>query len=300
MVIAYITTGRYDKSIMVHKFKPTNAFIIQTVLFGYALLSSMLLLEAVGAVNSINQLLSNPHAIRERVVAMWSAMAIAAIVPPLVAYVAGNFLTKSKLKPVIHYFNGVLLALLAFWIWLFLTSFVAGWVHSPEGLKWPLQLIQFWPSLAAAVVAIAIALNYRYSKSNESLLTYGPYGVALVGTFLGVIISSPIVSIIDVSHSAKTFNEYIVAMQPTLVSTLSIIALFIIAFIMAKAHEKSLYARLVLSAIATSIYIIASGVAMQALSVLPLDLPLAVMFASLIGLAVWGIYLFFSRFGIKK
>lgn len=277
---------------MMTKHKLDELFEKKTTQFGLGLLAAAALIEVIGVSLTVAQILQLPRAQHLAVISLFASMALTAVIPPLVAYFVGEHASKVKLKPVVDHFNGVLLAFCAFWMWLVLTSVSASW-QPPVPANWGISpdVIRFWPSIVAAIIAVALAFGYRETKSKHSIIHYRPFGIV----FLAAVILWPavgsLISVNSLVRDTQSVNEFAIALQPVVIATLAMITMFVASYFISKYREKTTFIRFVMAATLTTVGILGMSVAGQLLAYVQLDAPLIVLFASFAGLAIWTAYL---------
>lgn len=277
---------------MITKHKLDEIFETQTTRFGLGLLAAAAVIQVGGIALTLGKVLQMPRANHLTLISLFASMALAAVIPPLVAYFVGDHAAKARLKPVVDHFNGVLLAFCAFWLWLVLTAASATWqIKLPTNFPVSENIMRFWPSIAAAVVTVVLALGYRSTRSKRTLIHYRPFGaIFLLALILWPSVGS-IISVYDLARTTTNVNDYILALQPVVITTLAIVTMFVASYFISKYREKTTYIRFVMAAIIATIGALGISVAGQLLAYLQLDAPLIVLFASFAGLAIWTAYL---------
>jgi len=159
-----------------------------TVVFGYGLFVAALVAVTVSTIIPWSLMLLNPSAKHLNVVTILATFVAAAIIPFLVAYIVGDKITRTTNK-VTHHYNGVLFAVMAYWLSLLFSSIGSLSIApiretSPE--FWVSSVINLWPILATIIVISVIAVSYhmRTQKAGESVLEYRPYQFVLTASLI--------------------------------------------------------------------------------------------------------------------
>lgn len=115
----------------------------------------------------------------------WVLPLMAAIIPPAVAFFAGERLAKPRTKYE-HMYNGVLFAFLAIWLSATLSALVFTFMPVPLALAVPFEYLEFLPQLGALAIVTVLAFAYGKKYKHIVLHDFKPYQYLLIGC-MGVI-----------------------------------------------------------------------------------------------------------------
>lgn len=200
---------------------------------------------------------------------------IAAILPPVVAYLVGQR-GGSTDSPYEHRYNGVLFAMLAGWL-----SLTFGF------LPFTLDSMAVVPLVSGALsllIALIVAFFYGRSRRPVSLEAFTPYRVMLVGALIAIIIQG-LVSMLGSMGISQDPSAIAIS-----IATIGIFVL-IIWFGYRASLEASRWSRVIDSIIAFSI-----GMwTINLVSLLLMNLRVTTLVGitpTLVGLVAWGVYLY--------
>ncbi len=275
------------------KKQKNDTFLKYTVIFGYALLISTLLLEIIGTGLLINTVVTTrTDEMRLRFITVITLMSVSLILPPLISYFTGELSTKKKLSKMTHHFNGVLFASTAFVLWLLITTVNFHWVIQPEISFIPVQFLQFWPTLPAIAIMIAVGIGYAKSKTNDSVLSFKPFNITLLVAVIGWITVS-LLSIFEQMSNTFAMQDFTNSILPSALTTLAIMGMFILAYNLRLARQHPLLKRGASAGAMTIIGIlIVSIIAQIAARITTYSTTLTVSLISVVlGMSIWLIYI---------
>ena len=275
------------------KQKTTDKFQKYTVIFGYALFISIILLEIIGAglfINNLSAHSDNP--MYPRYVTVITLMSLSAILPPLLSYFAGELSTKKKLSALTHHFNGILFAGTAFIVWLLLVTMNFGLIIPDSIAGIPGRFMQFWPALATIIIMLILAISYAKSKTRDTVLSFKPFAITLLTATLGSILIG-LYSQIDALKSIHSFDALINNALPGALSTLVSTAMLLFAYSLKSLQQHPPLMRATVAATIVLIGALALGVASQLGARFMTELSaLHISFiTTLLGLGIWIMYL---------
>lgn len=275
------------------KQKTTDKFQKYTVIFGYALFISIILLEIIGAglfINNLSAHSDNP--MYPRYVTVITLMSLSAILPPLLSYFAGELSTKKKLSALTHHFNGILFAGTAFIVWLLLVTMNFGLIIPDSIAGIPGRFVQFWPALATIIIMLTLAISYAKSKTRDTVLSFKPFAITLLTATLGSILIG-LYSQIDALKSIHSFDALINNALPGALSTLVSTAMLLFAYSLKSLQQHPPLMRATVAATIVLIGALALGVASQLGARFMTELSaLHISFiTTLLGLGIWIMYL---------
>lgn len=284
------------------KQKNIDTFLKYTVIFGYALLISALLLEIIGAGLLINNIAMNHSGeMRSRFITVIILMSASVIIPPLISYFTGELSTKKKLSTLTHHFNGVLFASTAFILWLLLTTVNFRWVIQPDISFIPGRFMQFWPALPVIIIMIALGIGYAKSKTNDSALSFKPFNITLLVSVFGWI-SIGLYNLVERMSNSYAVQSFTHSILPDALTTLVIMGMFICAYNLHLSRQYPLLKRASSAATTTVIGIlILSIIAQLAARMTMHSSTLTISLVSVaLGLSLWLIYIRLSDNRKKK
>ena len=275
------------------KQKTTDKFQKYTVIFGYALFISIILLEIIGAGLFINNLSAHSDSpMYPRYVTVILLMSLSAILPPLLSYFAGELSTKKKLSALTHHFNGILFAGTAFIVWLLLVTMNFGLIIPDSIAGIPGRFVQFWPALATIIIMLILAISYAKSKTRDTVLSFKPFAITLLTATLGSILIG-LYSQIDALKSIHSFDALINNALPGALSTLVSAAMLLFAYSLKSLQQHPPLMRATVAATIVLIGALALGVVGQLGARFMTELSaLHISFTTtLLGLGIWIMYL---------
>ena len=276
------------------KQKTTDTFQKYTVIFGYALFISIILLEIIGAGLFINNLSAHSDSpMYPRYVTVITLMSLSAILPPLLSYFAGELSTKKKLSALTHHFNGILFAGTAFIVWLLLVTMNFGLIIPDSIAGIPGRFMQFWPALATIIIMLILAISYAKSKTRDTVLSFKPFAITLLTTTLGSILIG-LYSQIEALKYARSFDALVNNALPGALNVLLGIGMLVFAYYLSALRQHPPFKRAAIAATIALIGTLALGVFGQVgarfmthLSALSISLVTLVL-----GLSIWLFYLY--------
>lgn len=176
------------------KVRKTQSYLPLTVT-GYALFAALVVSVLLSTTIPFGVMLFDPRVLHVNVAIITVALTVGALLPVIVGYVAGDQAVKSKSK-LQHHFNGMLFALLGYWVMTVATVLVASlpYEFSREAYNLRVILVNLLPALAVAVVTVWLALAHtRSAQAKHDLIEYRPFIVLLAGFALVM----PVVSLVS-------------------------------------------------------------------------------------------------------
>lgn len=252
-----------------------------TTIFGYSLFGMMALSFLLTTVIPMTLALQYPTARHFNIIVLVIVFAVSTILPALTAYFIGDKSTRSK-KDTLRHYNGVLFGFAAYWFAMFTSWIGFSTVFGVSDQPYPAPLIatNVAPVVLTIIVMIILAIVFakKWNK-NASALEYLPYQLTLIisvaGTFIAPYISdSPYVTFAGIGN----------LLIPIVITG--------IAFAILRKQKISRLALLSDSLIAMSIGWIAVWVSDSFIGFLQLPYPIAGIPAYVVGLVVFGTYLY--------
>ncbi len=257
-----------------------------TAITGYTMFSVMVITEIINIAQVTNSIVGRPAAIRERVLTLFVIISLSALLPPLIAYFAGDRATKVKSK-LEHHYNGVLFGVTAFWLWLFTTTISWQWIPIPDVPFIPGQIMQFWPSFAVALVMMILGIWYIVVHKQNSLIKFKPFQLLLMGSFAGVFIMSGISLLATIQHKDNNLSAALYSVIP--LGTL--VVMLVISFISSRSAKNNYVVRLTDATVAAAIGGLATTIAGGIFSRIYSDSTVVIILCSMTGLAAWAAYI---------
>lgn len=185
-----------------------------TVYFGYGLFLFTIITLAVSLVPLLG-ILDDPKALHWNVIATMTAFAVAAIVPPIVGYFVGDASTRDK-SHLTHRYNGVLFAILGYWITVIVSSGMVFINLSDIAYNIPAYIVgSFVPVVVAVITLIVLGIFYaRHTKHQRSLLSYLPFRIILLGTVGSLFVMSGISIAYGINYGADLQSSLAVLLLP--------------------------------------------------------------------------------------
>jgi|GEM_PF-3524643 len=165
-----MVTMKYDKKQLV-------ALMRITTFFGYGLFLLTVISITLTTIVPMITLLVRPDVMHANVLVFLIVIVVSGLLPSLASYLLGDKATHGKNK-LVHHYNGVLFAVAAYWVYLFI-SFIDISLRFHEIGNLPvtvMMLIGNWPVLGTLIAMIVLAVMYaRSRKRQETLLHYRPF-----------------------------------------------------------------------------------------------------------------------------
>ena len=226
--------------------------------------------------------LQYPTARHFNIIVLIVVFAVATILPALAAYFIGDKSTRSK-KDTLRHYNGVLFGFAAYWVAMLMSWVGFSTVFGVSNQPYPAPLIatNVAPVVLTIILMIILAVAFAKKRNkNESVLQFLPYQfiliISVVGTFIAPYVSdSPYVTFAGIGN----------LLIPAVVTGL--------AYVVLRKQKISRLARLSDALIAMSIGWIAVWVSDSFIGFLQLPYPIASIPAYVVGLVVFGVYLYF-------
>lgn len=259
---------------------PTQRHKITTI-FGYSLFAVMAVSFLVTTVIPMTFALHYPTARHFNIIVLVVVFAVATILPAFTAYFIGDKSTRST-KETLHHYNGVLFGFTAYWVAMFTSWIGFSTVFGVSDQPYPVPLIA--TNVAPAVLTIIImgilaVVFAKKQNKNASVLQYVPYQLTLIISVVGTFIA-PYVS----DSSSISFGSIGNLMIPVVITG--------IAYVLLRKQKIRRLARLSDALIALSIGWITVWVADSFLAFLQLPYPIAGIPAYVVGVVVFGLYLY--------
>ena len=158
-------------------------------LFGSALFIAAITIQAVVAGTVLWYLRVFETSVAINAAGAFGLLALAGILPPLIAFFIGDRSTKVRSKYE-HFYNGMLFAFMTIWLGMFITFYIA---PSLSGIKIPFLTNEFggiWPAMFALAIAIAIGIEYGQKRHQKLLHEFLPFKLALTIPLIALIAGS--------------------------------------------------------------------------------------------------------------
>jgi len=225
--------------------------------------------------------LQYPTARHFNIIVLIVAFAAAVILPALTAYFIGDKSTRSK-KESLHHYNGVLFGFAAYWVAMLMSwiGFSTMFGVSDQPYPAPLIATNVAPVVLTIIAMIILAIAFAKKRNqNTSVLQFLPYQLTLfvgvAGTFIAPYISeSPYVTFTGIGN----------LLIPAVVTG--------VAYVVLRKQKIRRLARLSDAFIAMTIGWIAVWVSDSFIAFLQLPYPIAGITAYVVGLVVFGAYLY--------
>lgn len=203
------------------KTKKKNA-LLPLVTVGYILFSLLVIATLISTTIPFGILLFNPNALHHNVTITLIAFTLGALLPSLLGYIIGDHSVKTKGK-LNHHFAGVLFGLLAYWIMMLLTVFIATPLEFSESNRnVNLLIVNLAPSIGVAVIATTLAVAHTRSRqAKQDIIKYKPFSTLLIASVVVTPLWSLIQNIVTNSVSIYTFVPFIIVTVAGSISYLS-------------------------------------------------------------------------------
>lgn len=257
-----------------------------TAWFGFAIFAIGLIAQLLSVSVSLAAFTKQPYVKFEQLLPIatgWVVTLLAGIVPPLVAYVAGEKLAKPRTKYE-HYYNGVLFAFLAIWLSAAISAVFFSFVPMPATLMIPFEYLQYVPQVLALLIVVLLAYLYGKKYKKVPLHDFKPYRLLLVGCMLVLFLVGTLQLLV---------TAYSQAAELVVIGALGIlISIGMVVVPYAFSYETHSMSRLTHACIAGSIGIW-SLAAMASLPFYAFKLEaLQVMVPAVVSLAAWFVYIY--------
>ena len=260
-----------------------------TIIFGYSLFVVALAAVIVSIIIPWSTILLNPTSKHLSVIVILLSFVSASIVPFIVSFIIGDKTTRTRNR-VTHHYNGVLFSVLAYWLSIFFSSIgaLSPIIRTIPGV-WMVAAVNAWPILATIFVITVLALRYhgRTQKTGESVLQYKPYQLLLIAS---------------VAATLALTQQYLAEGYQVAGGILNIaiptIFLAIAYLVLSKVHSIKL-TRLSSAIIAFSFGFTTMTFAGQFGAIIGYS-ALTTLSVTIIGLAVWVLYLWLNLDSTKK
>lgn len=203
------------------KTKKQNAHL-PLVTIGYILFSLLVIATLISTTIPFGMLLFNPNALHYNVAITLIALTLGALLPALLGYIIGDHSVKTKSK-LSHHFTGVLFGLLAYWIMMLLTVFIATPLEFSESNRnINLLIVNLAPSIGVIVIATTLTITHiRSRQANQDIIIYKPFSSLLAASVVILPLWSLIQNIVTNSVSIYTFVPFIIVTVAGSISYLS-------------------------------------------------------------------------------
>jgi len=211
-------------------------------------------------------------------------LALAGVLPPLVAFFIGDRSTKVRSRYE-HFYNGMLFAFMTIWLSMFITFYVAPLL---AGVKVPFladELSGIWPAMVSLVIAIAIGIEYGHKRHQKLLHEFLPFKLALTIPLIALIAGSAWELIRQLASPNPSVYGMIILLPVILMVGLLVISYFL-------SVERNAGAKLTEACISASVGLFAIMIASQ-LRYAGFGIATDILVPSAIGIFVWLAFLYF-------
>lgn len=213
----------------------------------------------------------------------WALSLLAVIVPPLVAFYAGDRLAKprSKYEPL---YNGVLFAFLAIWLSAVCGTLFYSFVSVPVSLSAVFEYLQCVPQLVALSIVLLLAYAYGKKFKHIELHNFKPFQFLLIGSMSLLFVAG--IFTLTTSIIGQAFELVALALIGTLIG----VGMVAIPYIFSS--EKHSLNRLTHAFVAGSIGVWSLAAMGSLLMSVPNLESLQMIVTSVTGLAAWVVYIY--------
>ncbi len=260
-----------------------------TVIFGYSIFAVLI----IGLFNTtIIPFATSPYVdsteIILRRISIIAALVLSAIVPPLVAYIAGD-ISHRKASRLQRHYDGVMFAALGTWLAFGISLAAYQFIPAPDLNIFVTIWVQFWPSLLATPLVITI-LAYFYHKKKASPfgpLAFAPFQFLIVTSMLAFIVLQ-ILGSFSISLNRSWTSWEISAF----VTTILLFVMIFLSYQTARLLHKDSVGHVSLTA---GIVTLGSIATTAVLTLGYFDSLAWMLSVTLIGFSAWALYLFLHR-----
>ena len=255
-------------------------------LFGVALFIAAVIIQAAVVGTTIWHLGFATANARVNAAFLLGVVALSGLLPPLVAFTIGERSTQTRSRYE-HFYNGVLFAMLAIWVVMFISLLVSPLVAANA----PAQFNTLWPAMVAIVVVLCLGLAYGKKRHQKLLHEYQPFQLALVLS-LFVLVAMSMVELMGRLISPYPTAYGLAIVVPVLMQ------LTMVAVPYHLSKEKTMLGKLTEAAIAASVGLFAAMVGGQ----IPLNNRIAAMdilVPALIGMLVWVAFVYYYFYRVR-
>lgn len=277
--------------IMKKKQQTSTRQMRMTSFFGYGLFSILLLAVIVSTIIPFGTLMTNPAVKHFNVAITIVALTASAVLPALVSYFLGDRATHTKNRDV-HHYNGVLLAIAAYWLWQLLSILENPLSTITNSVPIYLtSIVNAWPMFATLLVISLVSISYTlHQKGRKTLLQHPPYQLVLLGAVVTTLV-----------HVA-TYQNYATSesfWQTTLPLVLPI-TLTLMSYSLLAKNESSQLVRLSGAVVAMSIGVFVGSFSGLLIPEIPVSYTFTLLLTQLIGVIVWIVYLWMQLRSERK
>lgn len=228
-------------------------FHLPLVVTGYALFSLLLVATLLSSTIPLTTMLFDPRVLRLNVTVILIAFTIGSLLPLLLGYIIGDHSIKTKSK-LSHHFTGVMFGLLAYWVMLLTTVFVAVPsefydAHRNTGII----IVNILPSIGVAIVTAILAVAHMRSRhAKEEIISYRPFATVLIAAIVGL----PLLVLIQ-NVVLNTVNVF------SFVPLVLLIIFGCISYISLRKVKLNIYNKVVWTAVGVSVLLVATYIVQQ-------------------------------------
>lgn len=278
-----------------------DTFQKYTVILGGTFLLTSFLIAIYGTASVIlHRVLQDPVITPGRTLVMFAVMALASILPSVIAYFIGTLASGKKAALMTRRFNGIVLAIAAPLITGLIMELSGIWrIVVPKIPMIPIQITQFWPTFLTIAIIMSLGIMYARSSKKQSIATYRPLVFALPVVIAGWIIAdihtqTNLFTLVSTYTSHKPTDGALPATLRALTVTLMFVAVFLALY----ARQASLTTKVNIASIATLI----GFTILAAIDTIAAHMLHALQFSLIanttvcgIGLTFWLLYLYLTR-----
>ncbi len=217
-------------------------------------------------------------------VGLFCVLALAALLPPLAAFMIGDRSTKVR-SHYEHFYNGVLFAFMTIWLSTFISFYVAPALFSFELPYLAGDFYSVLPAVIALGLVIAIGVGYGHKRHQKLLHEYLPFKLAFIIPLLALVAGGAW----DLVHQLADPNPSVYGMM-VVVPVIIQVAMLGISYLLSS--ERKVGDRLVEASVCASIGFFAAMIAGQ-LPYFGFGIATDIIVPSAIGVLVWLAFLYF-------
>lgn len=209
---------------------------------------------------------------------------VAALIPPLAAYLVGDKATKVR-SEYEHHYNGILFAFLTVWLGLAVTV-VAGSTLGEVRIPYlDAELNRLWPAAIALMIAIAIGISYGAHRHQKPLHDYLLFKLVFIGALATFIAAGFISTLVDILSPYPSIYGWALLVPIAIVVLMMVVPLTL-------SKEKTFTGKLMEAMLAVSAGIFAIMVASQ-IPFSGLGIATSIVVPALVGIVTWLAFLYY-------
>ena len=261
-----------------------------TVYFGYALFITAIVLLAMNLFPWFNP--NDPNSFNEYSLLFAATLILSALLPPIAGYFIGDRSSKVR-SPLVHHYNGVLFAVLGFWLSAVLatTASVLGWFDFVNSMELH-ALTTLLPPLVTVAILVALGVFYaKHTRHQKGLDDYVPYRAVFISSFVSLFLMSGITVVRDAFTGYDAWSSLAALVLP---SILLVAFTAFGAWLLGRANG-TVGERIMHSLVATSYVLVAITLIGQISFIIDSDNQYAATLAFALGLGAWVAYIVLLR-----